>query len=62
MAINLNMDLSPFETIVACGDKDMLMTNVIDHITDIDAFQQSWCDNLVAKLSATRYNSIMEEA
>ena len=62
MAINLNMDLSPFEAIVACGDEDMLMTNVINHVTDIDAFQQSWCDNLVAKLSATRYNSTMEEA
>lgn len=62
MAINLNMDLSPFEVIVPCGDAEMQMTNVVDHVTDISNFKQSLSDNLLAKLIATRYNPIMEEA
>ena len=48
MAINLNMDLSPFNDIVACGNDRMTMTQIIHH-TDPALFKKQWLKSLSRK-------------
>jgi len=56
IAININMDLSPFDNIVPCGDETIIMTQVSDHTYQYELFEQIWIKILLAKLCTTRYN------
>ena len=56
MAININMDLTPFDAIVPCGDAQMQMTTIKQHTTEHQLFKTIWLDIFLANLFAKRYN------
>ena len=50
IAINLNMDLSPFKQINPCGKKDMNMTQVFDILNrDVTSQEKHYLIELLAK-------------
>lgn len=55
IAINIDLDLSPFEAIVPCGNADMIITKLSDH-TDKRGFETAWLQLFVEKLDTNRYN------
>jgi lipoyl(octanoyl) transferase len=57
IAINIDMDLTPFKAIVPCGDPDMEMTNLSSH-TDIKNFKVDWVQLFVENLDRNRYNTV----
>lgn len=55
MAINIDMDLSPFDAIVACGDQDIKLTNISDYSDLYPKFKHIWLNIFVANLVTKRY-------
>ena len=55
MAINIDMDLSPFQAIVPCGDTHMEMTNISQHSNQHALFKTIWLKIFLANLSTRRY-------
>jgi lipoyl(octanoyl) transferase len=57
IAINIHLDLAPFENIVPCGNSDMKMTQLSLHTELYAKFEELWLKMLLDKLQAARYNS-----
>ena len=57
LAINIDMDLSPFESINPCGYADLKMTSVNHFQTvSLENFQDQWLNYLLANTRYHRYN------
>lgn len=54
IAINLDMDLSPFDAIVPCGNPDMQMTQLSEYANPL-GFKDVWLNLLLANLQEKRY-------
>lgn len=57
IAINIDMDLTPFAAIVPCGNPDMQMTQLSDYCHH-SSFKSNWLKLFIDKLHTSRYNSM----
>ncbi|MEC7030091.1 MAG: lipoyl(octanoyl) transferase LipB [Pseudomonadota bacterium] len=58
MAINIDMDLSPFDAIIACGDQDIKLTNISSYSDLHSKFKHIWLNIFVANLVTKRYTEV----
>lgn len=61
IAINIGLDLSPFNAIIPCGNPFMNMTNVAQHTQKHHAFKHHWLNIFLEKLHLKRYHNVCQD-